>query len=333
MFKRILLPLDGSALAECAAPHALALAKMTDAEVVVLHVLEERSIEDVVDPMEWHMRKSAAQSYVDDVCAKLQTLDAQVECLLMAGAPAERLIEQIDRLHIDLVVLSSRGQSGLVDGSFGAVTHKLLEGVTTSIMLVPCRLKPVERVEFVPALYNSVLVPLDGSRRAECVLPIAERLTMEQNTRLVLAHIVQRPAILGWATLPVEDRNLGEQLVDHASSIAESYMEQILARHRPQTTGTVAKADNVAAELNHIAEAHMADILVMSAHGAASNPLRTFGDTVSSVLASCHVPLLIYQDRQLSHPSAPSVAPLRGRLEDLDDVVPGPGGHPAPVAA
>src|SRR3954462_14825291 len=72
MFDRILLPLDGSALAECTFPHALALAKLDNAEIVPILVLDGSVSGEAVDPMEWHLRKSEAQNYIDTVCSKLE---------------------------------------------------------------------------------------------------------------------------------------------------------------------------------------------------------------------------------------------------------------------
>src|SRR5688572_285729 len=115
MFNRILLPLDGSPLAECTIPHALALAKLNNAEIVPLFVLEENASGDGVDPMEWHMRKTEAQTYINTICTKLQEIGIDAHCLLLTGSPYPRILEQVEKLNIDLVLISSHGRSGRVE--------------------------------------------------------------------------------------------------------------------------------------------------------------------------------------------------------------------------
>jgi nucleotide-binding universal stress UspA family protein len=319
MFNRILLPLDGSALAEGAIPHALALAQLADAEIIVLHVIEESGAEPGVDPIEWHLRKAAVQTYLDALCAKVKAVGVRTQCLLLAGSPADRIVEQVDMLGIDLVLISSHGQSERTDWALGAVAYKVLEAVGTSVMLVRNPAAPDESRAFVPAHYRTLMVSLDGSRRAECILPIAERLMEQQHAGLVLAHIVQRPGLLGWAMLAEDERRLAEQLIEHTATVAQQYLGEIQARHGEHATVVLSQADNVATELNEIAMRHAVDLILVSAHGAAANPRRSFGDTVIGVLTYCRQPVLIYQDQPGQRASIPEAAPLRGRHEEPDD--------------
>jgi nucleotide-binding universal stress UspA family protein len=311
MFNRILLPLDGSALAECTLPHALAMANLDNAEIVPLLVLDGSVSGEGIDPMEWHLRKSEAQTYIDTVCSKLQETGINPNCLLLTGPPYQRILEQIERLNIDLVVVSSHGQSGRVDRPFGAIAHEVLESAGTSVMLVPAQVQPLDVDMFVPKSYNAILIPLDGSRRAECVLPIADRLARGQKTMLVIAHVTQRPDILSWAMLADDTRRLTDQFVEHINVVARSYLEPIRERQDSETVCILAQADNVAIELDHIAQQVEADLMLVSAHGAAANPMRAFGDTVSGILNYCHQPVLIYQDRPTAHTIETEAAPVR----------------------
>jgi nucleotide-binding universal stress UspA family protein len=311
MFDRILLPLDGSALAECTIPHALALAKLGNAEIIPLLVLDGSVSGEGVDPMEWHLRKADAQSYIDAVCAKLQDVSINSHGLLLTGPPYQRIVEQVGKLNIDLVLVSSHGQSGRVDRPFGAIAHKVLQSVGTSVMLVPAQPQSADANPYAPKSYNAILIPLDGSRRAECVLPIASQLIREQTTKLMIVHVTQRPDVLSWAMMADDTRKLTDQFVEHIGAVAQSYLDQIRERQENDTIGILAQADNVAIEVNHIAEQVEADLLLVSAHGAAANPLRAFGDTVSGILNYCRQPVLIYQDRPTVYTTESEAAPFR----------------------
>ncbi len=287
MFKRILLPLDGSPLAECTIPHALALAKLQNAEIIPLLVLEENASKDGIDPMEWHLRKTEAQAYIDTICAKLQETDKDCHSLLLTGSPYQRIPEQVEKLNIDLVLISSHGQSRRVERPLGEIARKVLEGAGTSVMLVPAQEQPEDAELFELKHYNAILIPLDGSLRAECVLPIADWLAREQSTQLVFAHVVQRPGVLGWAMLADDTRKLAEHFIEHTWSMAQSYLDQLSERQNSDTVCIIAQADNVAIELDHIAEQNQVDLILVSAHGVAANPMRSYGDTVNG-----HIDLL-----------------------------------------
>ena len=143
-----------------------------------------------VDPMEWHLRKSEAQTYIDAVSSKLQEIGINSHGLLLTGPPYQRILEQVEKLNIDLILVSSHGQSGRVDRPFGAIAHKILGSAGTSVMLVPAQAQSVDVELFVPKSYKTILIPLDGSRRAECVLPIADRLAREQKAKLAFVHVL-----------------------------------------------------------------------------------------------------------------------------------------------
>jgi nucleotide-binding universal stress UspA family protein len=319
MFYRILLPLDGSALAECIIPHALALAKLDNAEIVPLLVLDGSASGDSVDPMEWHLRKSEAQSYLDTIHSKLQGIGIDSDCLLLTGPPYQRILEQVDKLNIDLILISSHGQSGRIARPFGSIAHKVLESAGTSILLVPAHEQPLDVDMFAPKQYSTILIPLDGSRRAECILPIADRLAGEQNAKLVLTHVLQRPDVLRWAMLADDTRKLTEHFVEHINTVAQSYLDQIHVRQDSDTVRIVVQADNVAIALDHLASRLEVDFMLISAHGATANPLRSFGDTVSGILNYCRHPILIYQDRPAAHMIEPEAAPVREPIARQND--------------
>ena len=97
MFKRILLPLDGSAWAEATLPHALALAQLADAELILLHVVEVHAGARFVDPLESLLQQAVDQTYLAQTCRQLSACRVRSQILLDAGSPAERIIEQAER--------------------------------------------------------------------------------------------------------------------------------------------------------------------------------------------------------------------------------------------
>src|SRR5512135_1663077 len=106
MFKHILLPLDGSTLAECAVPYTAALAKAFDARLILLRVLEQpyqNGCSQPVDPLDWRMCKVEAKSYLDRLVSKFQEGGAQAEAVLSDGEPAHHIVKLVGERGIDLV--------------------------------------------------------------------------------------------------------------------------------------------------------------------------------------------------------------------------------------
>ena len=82
MINHILVPLDGSALAECVLPHVLAVASAFEPRVTVLHILElphASGGELAIDPLDWHLKKREAGVYLDGIAARLRDANLKVK--------------------------------------------------------------------------------------------------------------------------------------------------------------------------------------------------------------------------------------------------------------
>ncbi len=92
MFKHILVPLDGSSLAECVLPHVVAIAKAFNSQITLLQVMERAPTANQtqsVDPLGWHIRKAEASVYLENIVAQLQKLGLQATIKLLEGKPVE----------------------------------------------------------------------------------------------------------------------------------------------------------------------------------------------------------------------------------------------------
>jgi len=129
MISHILIPLDGSALAECVLPHVLTMARSTNANVTLLHVLElphATTDKQAVDPLEWYLRKQKAEEYLDNISTKLRNNNLKVEEVIMEGPPAECVIDFAHNNEVDLIALSSHGRSGLSRWNVSSVVQKII---------------------------------------------------------------------------------------------------------------------------------------------------------------------------------------------------------------
>jgi nucleotide-binding universal stress UspA family protein len=144
--QRILVPLDGSRLAEAALPQAIELVQTSGARLLLLRATEAHTMPGR-DPTEAQIKAVAeAEGYLTSVAARLDKLGAKrVETSVWYGSAAYAIVEAA-RLHrVDLIVMSTHGRSGLGRLILGSVAESVLRGTRTPILLLRAAEAPVER--------------------------------------------------------------------------------------------------------------------------------------------------------------------------------------------
>jgi nucleotide-binding universal stress UspA family protein len=143
--KKILVPLDGSRLAEVALPEAFEFASR-GATLVLLRAAEAARL-PAADPTESQVTVvREAEGYLASIAERARKAGVQnVETSVWYGAPAESIIDAARTRGIDLIVMSSHGRSGLGRLVLGSVAESVLRGTTTPILLLRDRESPVTR--------------------------------------------------------------------------------------------------------------------------------------------------------------------------------------------
>jgi nucleotide-binding universal stress UspA family protein len=289
--------LDGSSLAECVLSHVVAVARAFNAQVSLLHVLERGHTVGrpaPIDPLSWHIGKAEARAYLDDVADRLRQVGLDVETSLLEGQAARTVVEFGADHDVGLVFLSSHGRSGLSGWNVSSVAQQVILRIRRSIMIVRAYQPTIPDLTGVH--YQRVLVPLDGSPRAESVLPAVTSLARFHGASVVAAHVVTRPEMLTREPLPAEDAGLVEQLVQRNWREAGTYLDQLKSRLPMELDTRLVHADNLALGLHDLVEHEHVDLVVMSAHGYSGTARFPYGSVVASFIAYGSTPLLIVQD-------------------------------------
>jgi nucleotide-binding universal stress UspA family protein len=300
MFSHILAPLDGSPLAVCVLPHVVAVARATGAHITLLRVLE-RSGNDLagdVNPFDWHMQKLEAQAYLDEIAQQLlHSVDLPVKTDLLEGSAAVQIVEHAQRIDADLVLLSSHGRGGLSDWHTSSVAQKVIQRSGLSVLLTRAWRPEAmcEPAQWGERYYQRILVPLDGSPRAECVLPIATALA-EHADALWLVHVVTRPELFQRMPLTTDEQGLLEHVVQRNQQQATRYLEQLQARLVPTPRIHIFTNHNAATMLHHFVAQEQIDLVLLCAHGFSGQPQWPFGSLANSFINYGETPLLIVQD-------------------------------------
>ena len=297
MFKHILVPLDGSTLAECAVSYAAAFAKAFDARVTLLRVLEtpyQNGCSQPVDPLDWRMCKVETKSYLDRLVSQFQQSGSEAESVLLEGDPAQHIVELVRERGADLVIVSSHGQSGLSRWNHGSVIRKVIARAHTSVMIVRAYKEIAEESQ--PLRYKRIIVPLDGSKRAECVISPAAALARFHGSQLVFVHVTARPEMPRTKLPTQEDLELANRIVERNQEEMTKLLEQLKSRLNVNVDIRVVANDNVAARLHELVKEEEADLVILSAHGYSGKTKWPYGSVATTFIEYGVTPLLVVQD-------------------------------------
>jgi len=303
MFETILVPLDGSQLADCVLPHAAAIARSFNSEITLLRMLEKNqtvSSAQIFDLLNWQINKTKSTLSLEKTKVRLQELNIRVRISIMEGLVADGITEYAQKQGIKLIILSSHGRNGLTQWGISSTTQKIILSAHTSLLIVRAHQygdSSDELSETVP--YQRILVPLDGSQRAENVLPIITQLARFHNSEIHLVQVVQTPEMARQMPPSPEDVDLANRVVTRNREEGERYLAQVKSRSYlegiPVRTHLIS-FDNAAVALHQFGEREQIDLVALSAHGYSGNHQWPYGSIVNNFIMYGNVPLLIVQD-------------------------------------
>jgi nucleotide-binding universal stress UspA family protein len=291
-FGRIAACLDGSEVGERIIPHALAMARALRIPLTLLRVLEGKtSGGDPTDPLTWEFRRRETRDYLERIALREgggSSIDAEV----IEGQAAEEICLWVRHHDVGLTVLCTHGVSGETRWSLASTARKLVEGAPGSFLLVPAAAAACEA----EARYHRVLIPVDGSARAESVLPLARRLAEAHAAELILVHVVPVPELTEIGPLDAEDRELQERLMRRNERVANEYLDRLrarLAEGDAPVRALVLRGGDARSRVARLVAEEGVDLVVLSAHGRSAQADVPLGSVATHLVAHAEVPLLI----------------------------------------
>jgi nucleotide-binding universal stress UspA family protein len=140
MYQKMLVPLDGSELAECVLPHVKAIAAGCGiGQVVLLRVVEPIPVEtppavdfEVIQKAD----AKAAEGYLARIKTQLSKEGLSVEAKVLTGRPAETITDFAQRNKVDLIAIATHGRSGISRWIFGSVADRIVRSVSAPVLLI-----------------------------------------------------------------------------------------------------------------------------------------------------------------------------------------------------
>jgi nucleotide-binding universal stress UspA family protein len=303
-YKRMLVPLDGSELAEVVFAYAKELAGRLGTDVILFHVCApeeaeqlpmrrayiEHSVEIIRSQSEELLKKSGAQ-------AGSKTLEVRGE--VATGYPAEEIIRYAEANDVDLILMATHGRSGIKRWTMGSVADKVLRVSKVPVWLVRAGVPKEIVYDQLPT--RKILVLLDGSELAESVLPHVEAVAKQRGAGLVEVVLltVCEPMLLPSyypITMPLSwDDHVTMCKRDSEQYLAkiEKWLKDTGLRVRSEVL-TGKPADAIVDYVNK----NPVNLIVMSTHGRSGLGRWVFGSVAEKVLLGVTSPILLIRPQQ-----------------------------------
>ena len=294
--RTIMVPVDGSPAAEHALPYALALARRAGAEVALVNVYSTLQAANDPERLGWHGGEYLVEplrDYLDDLARRVGEVGpVRVQPVLLKGYSPEDALCEMGDWQADLVVMAARRRGWWSRVWHGSVSAEVAARSRVPVLLVPGRDQPPVLTDEPPL--SRVLVPLDGSARAERTLGPAVALAALSNGECDLLRVVRsRPYVVDWS-LAYGGRRTSPSV--EQTRAAHQYLRGVVGRLRARGVSTrwrvVADERPTAEAITGYAELRGADVIAMSRRGGVGLEGFFRGSLATRVARLAPVPVL-----------------------------------------
>lgn len=302
MYEKILVPLDGSEVAQIALPYAEKLAKSLGSQLILIYVSE--SDEDRYHHMhQFYLQqmsetiKREAESFQD----RQSTGTIRVDSVILVGDPAEEIVEYASKQDIGLIVMSTHGRSGIKRWAMGSVADKVLRATRQPIALIRAKgARPDMLGE--RNILSKILVALDGSKESASIIPYIAELASKIRAEVILLQVIA-PDYHIYAAGGPEYGVYAEQQIESMKKFARDYLEEILVKLKQKEIAAKAEIilGTAAETIINFADQANVGLVAMTTHGRSGVSRWAIGSVAERVLRVGNTPLLLVRS-----PGAPT---------------------------
>ena len=298
-FRSVLVPLDGSPLAEQAIPLALEIARAARSKVrlvLVHHSLPapfyEESAQQYVS-LDLAMRK-AARDYLRGLAGMLrQRSGLRISSVAIDGSVAQALVKYVQDVGADLVAMTTHGRGGARGAWLGSVADHLVRRLDIPVIVTRAR-EGAESLSPPPKI-REILVPLDWSPLAEAALAPAAAVAGLFDAELVLVQVV--PPLSAGSLLPVTfAAGYDIEIIALQRKAAQDYLDGLgedLRERGARVKTTVVVGRNVGEALIKLAHPERTDLVAIASHGRSGVQRLMLGSVADKLIRAAEPPVLV----------------------------------------
>ncbi|MBI3964621.1 MAG: universal stress protein [Chloroflexi bacterium] len=285
MLSTIVVPLDGSGLAERALPYATRLTRQSQGRLLLVRAAWSRRVPGKDETQAEIAATEAAEADLEAAAAKLRADGLEVETHVYYDRPAPAIVDLAMRQGAHLIVMSTHGRGGLGRWIYGSVADEVLRHAPAPVLLIPASCTqtwPTDRP-------LRLAVPLDGSELAEEALGAVTKLKEALPVEITLIQVVGT-SYYAATEFPVVT-------IDPEGDVAaaQQYLDQIVARLGANGITATANAELGRAPeiIARVARERDCDAIVMATHGHGGLARLVLGSTATGVIHLTNLPLLL----------------------------------------
>ena len=275
IYKKVVVPLDGSALAEVALPYAEEVAGKMGSDIILLTVLPSE------EPEEYHnhynytkkiedVTKRQVEKYLEDSGNK----DIKVGTATRVGNPAEGILDYVNKGYMCLIIMATHGRSGVGRWAVGSVADKVVRATTRQPLLL-IRAKGAHPDVRAKRIMKKALIPLDGSPESESVIAYISEVARSLQMELTLLRVIPK--------------------TNGTFASADAYLQDWCQRIEEKgiTVGYEVRVGAPADQIIDLADELAIDIVAMATRGQTAVNLWSLGSVAQKVLLGGNTPLLL----------------------------------------
>jgi nucleotide-binding universal stress UspA family protein len=275
LYKKIVVPLDGSPLAEVALPYAEEIAGKMGSEIVLLTVLASEEPEEyqnhhlytkkIVD-----LTKRQVEKYLKNPESKT----IKIGTATRVGNPAEGILDYVNKGYLCLIVMATHGRSGISRWAVGSVADKVVRATTRQPLLL-IRAKGSHPDVRARRILKKALIPLDGSTASEAVIPYISEAALNLHMEITLLKVIAN--------------------TNNSFASAETYLHDWCRRLEEKgiSAGYEVRIGAAADQIIDLADETASDLVAMSTRGQTAINLWSLGSVAQKVLMGGNTPLLL----------------------------------------
>src|SRR4030043_1212519 len=284
-YRRMLVPLDGSELAERAIPYAKTIAKTKGSELI-LFTVSIAAVEQLDRPM---------KAYLEHNANALQSQGIKASIAIAYGNVADAIVSFADKSNIDLIIISTHGYSGIKRWVLGSVARKVLYGTCVQVLLTKSKSPKVSQGEL-----KKLLLPLDGSPFAEAPITFIEELTKGTKTEIALTTVCEPPLVPSYGDRPINPtwKKHRDALWAETRKRASEYLNKVKTKLEKQ--GVIVKSQVIPGDLGRVGESiiqaaqkEKVDLIVMTTHGRSGVSRWVYGGVANRIVEQSAQPVLL----------------------------------------
>lgn len=285
MFETIVVPLDGSKVAEAVFTQVRKILFRKDAELVLVRVIELPVGTEPTTPELTESLQMQGTWYLEELARKLQNEGARVQTVLRVGDPAKVILDVATREKADLIAMTTHGRTGLSRWAFGSVAEKVIRAGRVPVLAIRSFTPEGQPAPAEELTLKKILIPVADADLSLDVVDPAIELGRLFGSAVTLLHVCEGAA----CTVPVP------QMTKAYERFREAGLE----------AGPLMKQGDAAVQILDACRETGADLIAMTTHGRTGLSRWMLGSVTEKVLRASPVPLLIVRPAKAKSSARP----------------------------